>query len=168
MTTDDAKMRALIEARLRQAGGDRSPLARWIRLNQDWVERVLQESGAGWSAVAEALVEAGTVPTPDGWSSAIAAERRQARRRLSDAVRQAWRRELARRPSAVPFRPRRAPVPVERGAPVPGPVTAKLCEMASVSGTLQSQWVARGSVLAGSHGVRRSARPTWHVRRGRA
>jgi hypothetical protein len=111
--SDENRTRAAIEARLRRAGGDRSPLARWVRLNRSWVERVLEESGASWAAVAEALVEEGVVPAPEGWEADGAAERAWARRRLADAVRQAWRRERVKRPGARPAQVQRPTGPAE-------------------------------------------------------
>jgi hypothetical protein len=123
--TDEARMRASIEARLREVGADRSPLARWIRLNRPWIAKVMQESGAGWLALARALVETGVVQEPEGWSSRIAAERRLARRRLADAIRQAWRREVARRPGAVrQQRPSGRVVP-DVFVPEPAPAVAR-------------------------------------------
>ena len=40
----------------------------------------------------------------------------------------------------------------------PGPVTAKLCDLASTSGTTQNQRVGLGSVLADGHTLRRTIR----------
>jgi hypothetical protein len=63
--------------------------------------------------VAEALVEEGVVPAPEGWAADGAAERARARRRLADAVRQAWRRERVKRPGARPAQVQRPTGPAE-------------------------------------------------------
>jgi hypothetical protein len=111
---DEAKVRGAIEARLRRDGSDRSPLARWVRLNRSWLEGVLRESRATWASVAEALVEEGVIPAPKGWAADDAAERAGARLRLANALAQAWRRERLRRPGPAPVRRRKPEAPPVR------------------------------------------------------
>jgi hypothetical protein len=110
MSTDAAKL-AEIGARLRQAGKGRAGLARWVQRNRAWIEHNLRSTGTGWAALGEAMVESGAVPAPYGWAAEDPAVRQLARRRLADALRQAWRRERARRPGAGTVRLARPTAP---------------------------------------------------------